>query len=104
MKFLLIAVSALLLLPNFFNIHLESKPQYDNKELFNPGLAYINSTDKLVAVCDSIAKVKNIEPGTLKYAITASEVIRNRFYHGFSRYPINEHWISATSELLFGNG
>lgn len=104
MKYVLIAISALLLLPNFFNIHLEDKPQYDHKELFEPGLAYINSTEKLIAVADSIAKQKNIRDNSFAYALTVSTILRNRFYHGFSRYPLSENWIATTGESLFGYG
>ncbi len=104
MKLLLIALSALLLLPNFFNIHLEERPQYDHKELFNPGLAYINSTEKLIEIADSTAKQKNISQNSLAYAIMVSQILRNRFYHGFSRYPLNENWIAATGEYFLGYG
>ena len=91
MKLLLIAISALLLLPNFFNVHLEEKPQYDHKELFDPGLAYINSTEKLIEIADSMAKQNNIPQNSLEYAVIVSEVLRNSFYHGFSRYPLSEN-------------
>ncbi|MDB5222985.1 MAG: hypothetical protein JWN83_1652 [Chitinophagaceae bacterium] len=101
---MLIGISVLLLLPNFFNIHLEKTPQYDHKELFNPGLAYINSTEKLIEVSDSTAKQNNIPQNTLAYAITVSKILRNRFYHGFSRYPLNQNWIAATGEYFLGYG
>ena len=104
MKLLLITFSALLLLPNFLKVHLEETPQYDNKEQFDPSLAYINSTEKLIEISDSIAKQKNISTGSLAYAITVSKILRNRFYHGFSRYPLNQNWIAATGEHLFGYG
>lgn len=104
MKLLLIAISALLLLPNFFNVNLADTPIYDHKELFNPGLAYINSTEKLIQVSDSIAKKNNIPQNSLKYAIMVSQIIRNRFYHGFSRYPLNQNWIAAVSERCAGYG
>ena len=104
MKLLLIAISAILLAPNFFNINLAETPQYDHKEKFNPGLAYINSTEKLIQVSDSIAKRNNIPQKSLAYAITVSQVLRNRFYHGFSRYPLNQNWIAAISEQCFGYG
>ena len=104
MKLTLVAISVLLLLPNFFNIHLEDKPQYDHKEGFNPSLAYINSIPKLIEVSDSIAEKDNIPQGTLTYAVTVSNIIRERFYHGFSRYPLNQNWIAACSEYICGNG
>jgi len=104
MKLLLIAISALLLLPNFFNVHLEEAPKYDHKEMFDSGLAYINSTEKLITIADSTAKQQNISQNSLAYAITVSHILRNRFYHGFSRYPLNQNWIAAVSENMFGYG
>ena len=104
MKLLLIAVSALLLLPNFFNIHLEQTPQYDHKELFDPRLAYINSTEKLIEVSDSMAKQNNIAPNSFAYALMVTHLLRARFYHGFSRYPLDQNWIAATGEYCFGYG
>lgn len=104
MKLLLILFSALLLVPNFFAIHLADKPVYDNKEQFNPGLAYINTTEKLIEVSDSIAAKNNISQNSLAYAVTVTQILRNRFHHGFSRYPLDKNWIAAVSELFFGYG
>lgn len=104
MKLVLIALSALFLLPNFFDKHLEDAPVYDHQELFNPDLAYINSTEKLIAVADSIARQDNIPQHSFCYAIMVSGILRNRFYHGFSRYPLNQNWIAAVSEHCFGYG
>lgn len=104
MKIFLITVSVLLFIPNFLDIHLEKTPVYDQKELFNPGLAYINSTEKLIGAADSIAKKKNIAHNSLSYAVTVTGILRNRFYHGFSRYPLSENWIAAIGEHFIGYG
>lgn len=104
MKLLLIAFSALLLLPNFFDHYLDKDPVYDQKELFNPGLAYINSTEKLIQVSDSIAKKNRIPQHSLAYAITVSQILRNRFYHGFSHYSLKQNWIAAVGESFVGYG
>lgn len=104
MKLILIAISLLLLMPNFFDVHLAKIPTYDQKEQFDPGLAYLNSTEKIIWVADSIAREKNISQGSLAYAVTVSDILGKRFYHGFSRYPLNQNWIAATSEQLFGYG
>jgi hypothetical protein len=91
-------------MPNFWNIQLEKIPVYDQKELYSPGLAYINSTEKLIHIADSIAIKNNIPQQSLGYAVMVSQIIRNRFYHGFSRYPLNQNWIASVSEHLFGYG
>jgi len=104
MKLILITAGILLLLPNFINIQLGSNPSYDNKEQFNPHLSYINSTQKLIEVADSVAKQKSISQGSLQYAVMLTGILRERFYHGFSRYPVNENWIAVAAEYLFGYG
>ena len=104
MRLLLISISILLLAPNFFHTRMEKTPVYDHKEDFDPSLSSVNSVNKLVQMSDSLAKVNNISQGTLAYAITVSKIVRNRFYHGFSQYPLNENWIAAISEHLFGLG
>lgn len=104
MKILLITFSVLFLLPNFLSVSLEKPPRYDNKEQFDPKLAYINSIDKLIFVADSIADKTNIDKTSLQYAVTVSKIIRKRFYHGFSKYPLQQNWIAATSEKIAGYG
>ena len=104
MKILLISLSLLLLAPNFIHLSLDKKPVYDHKEKFEPSLSYINSIDKLIDVSDSTAYSNHVCEGTLEYAITVANVIRNRFYHGFSEYPLNENWIAAVGERCFGYG
>jgi len=104
MKLLLIALSALLLVPNFINVHPGKIPEHFKKDKFDPKLAYINSIEKLISVSDSIARSKNIPETSFGYALTVSHLLVNRFYHGYSRYPVNENWIAATAEHLFGYG
>lgn len=104
MKWILIFFSALLLSLNFFNVFRSDIPVYDHKEKFDPSLSYINSTDKLVFVADSIASKDHIPQGSLQYAITVSKIIRYRFYHGFSQYNVSSNWIAAFGERYFGHG
>lgn len=104
MKLLLISLSLLLLAPNFVHSSLEGTPVFDRKERFDSSLTYINSIDKLIQIADSAALINHISQGTLQYAITVSTIIRNRFYHGFSHYSLNENWIAALSEHCLGYG
>ena len=104
MKLLLLSLSVILVIPNFLHISLEKIPVYDQKENFDPSLSKINSVNILVEMADSIARVNNIQQGTLTYAITVASILRNRFYHGFSQYPLNENWIAAAGEHFLGYG
>ncbi|HEY5368728.1 MAG TPA: hypothetical protein VIJ75_07030, partial [Hanamia sp.] len=102
MKIFLFSLSILLLLPNFFNITLEQKPEYNKIEYFDPSLSEINSVEKLTNYADSISQ-KKYQRNTLEYALVVSDILENRFYHGFSVYSLRQNWIAAVSEYLFGH-
>lgn len=104
MKIVWIVISALLLTPNFFKVSLQETPVYDHKEKFDPGLAYINSTQKLIEVADSIAAKEDFATNSFAYARTVSFLLRNKFYHGFSKYALNQNWIAAVGARFFGYG
>lgn len=102
MKFLLISISVLLLLPNFFDLTLEEKPGYNKVEIYNPSLSRINSIQKLINYSDSISQ-KKYAPNSLQYAMVVSNVLEQRFYHGFSVYSLQNNWIAAVTQYLFGH-
>ena len=104
MRIVLISLSILLLSPNFLHIWLEKTPVYDKKEKFDPSLSKINSVEVLIHIADSVADANHISQGTLSYATMVATILRNRFYHGFSQYPLNENWIAAMSEHFLGFG
>lgn len=93
-----------MLVPNFLHLSLEKKPVYDHIEKYDPAMQFINSVDVLIRVADSIAEINQVKNGSLQYAIIVSTIIRSRFYHGFSIYPLNENWIAAIGEKIFGLG
>lgn len=102
MKYVFIFLAVILFLPVFFSISPVKAPAYNNKELFDPSLAKINSVQKLVGYSDSAAHVNNIKVGSLGYAVLVSSILRKRFYHGFSYYTLQKNWIAVTAQLLFG--
>ena len=104
MKLLLIAISVLLLAPNFIHVQIATTPAYDHIEKFDSSLGYINSVFKLTQVADSLATSRNVLPRSLEYATIVSTLIRSRFYHGFSQYRVAENWIAAVGESIFGYG
>jgi hypothetical protein len=107
-RLLLIAITVLLLAPNFFNKDLNRDayytPPYDNKEKYNPALGYINSLDKLENYIDNVAEQHHIKKGSLDYVVTVEDAIEQRFYHGFSHLTTRENWMAAVAEKLFGFG
>ncbi len=102
MRFLIFSLSLVLFLLNFVNISIERDPRYNNIELFDSSLSYLNTIQKLTAYADSSAIKKNIKVGSLQYGILISFIIKNRFYHGFSVYNFRQNWIAACTQLLIG--
>ncbi|MDP4283118.1 MAG: hypothetical protein Q8891_01740 [Bacteroidota bacterium] len=101
MKFFLISLSVLFLLPNFFNINFEKDPVFNKVEFFDPSLSKINSVQKLIEYADSISE-KKYAGNSFEYAKIVARIIRNRFYHGFSSYSLKQNWIAATTQYIFG--
>jgi hypothetical protein len=103
-KPILIALSAVLLSFNFIDTDINYTMKYDHKENFDPALLYLNSIDKLEKHIDSLAQRKRITPGTFEYAELVTDVIKYRFYHGFSHFTLSENWIATFSEKVMGYG
>ena len=102
MRFFVLSLTLLLLLLNFFNFSIKKNPTYNNIELFDSSLLHLTSIDKLIGYTDSIAVKKNVKEGTLQYGILASNIIRKRFYHGFSVYSFRQNWMAAFAQYLIG--
>lgn len=104
LKSALIILSVILLLPNFIDVDINEKFQYDHKEHFNPALSYLNSIDKLEKYIDSNQTAAAIKPKTVDYIVNIATAIKYRFYHGFSHFTLKENWIAALSEKFIGYG
>ncbi|MCW1402035.1 hypothetical protein OKA06_06750 [Novosphingobium sp. MW5] len=62
-------------------------------EAFDASLAPLDSIDKVVAA--SRAKVR--KPDELEAVYQLEQLLRYRFYHGYSRYGIHENWLAWLS-------
>ena len=78
---------------------LSDKPVYNNKEDFDPTLSRLNTLNKLASYCDSLYKVSALQNGlgdfSEKYTDIAYSVVRNRFYHGYSSYDLNNNFMAV---------
>jgi hypothetical protein len=79
-------------------------PVYDGKEMFDPSLGHLNSIDKLQAYIDSSSKARQVAPGTGKHLLLMEDVLKRRFYHGFSQFSGRDNWIASLGDRLFGYG
>jgi hypothetical protein len=81
-------------------------PKYNGKEDYDPALSKLASMDDLVNYCDSIqAENYKADPsvkGEQNYPVLAASVIRNRFYHGYSSYGMNDNFMALLLEPLTG--
>jgi hypothetical protein len=96
-KILLISLSVLLLIPNFFNKDLIPPLSYDQKEKFDPSMMRLDNIQSLEAYTDSLAAAKGVKTDSYEYLEVLVDVIKHRFYHGFSHFTLNENWIAALS-------
>lgn len=83
-------------------------PVYDNKESYDPSLSRLNTMEKLRLYCDSLSRDTyglatsgNERIGEARYAATVSEVIRNKFYHGYSHYGFSNNFFALLGERVF---
>jgi hypothetical protein len=70
-------------------------------EDFDGSLLRLNTLDKLIAYCDSFYAENS---KTRSYPGIVSEVIRKRFYHGYSYYNTGNNPLGVFIEPLVGNG
>jgi hypothetical protein len=100
----LLALSFFLLLPNFlpFGITpLASADQKQNWDSFEPVLSSrLLSVQAILAYTDSLADERNVEPNTLGYGELLTSVIKQKFFHGFSHYALDQNWIAAVAGKL----
>ena len=99
----IILLSVLFLAPNFVDYNInESRDKVIIHEKFDPSLTRLNSLSKLEQYTDSLAITKNIRQGTLDYAVLASEVVSERFYHKYATQNLNENWIASLAQKITG--
>ncbi len=91
-------------IPSFLDYTPQKAPSYTRPELFDPSLSRLNSVATLEQYADSLSRVRHIQVGTLPYGLVVANILRNRFYHGFSTYSLRENWIASLSQTLLGHG
>lgn len=101
--YFLIGLSLLLLLPNLLSKPKVSLVKHGHPwESFEPQLVLkLSSVNDVLVFTDSVAKEKGTDSTQLAWANELSEVIKNRFYHGYSYYSIQENWVASVSGSLF---
>lgn len=104
MKVLLIIFSFILLLPNFLPVDINGADRFNGDERYSPNLAHLNTIPKLEAYADSLSATKKVRKGSRRYWVSVDSIISERFYHGFSRYNLNENWLAAVADRVFGYG
>ena len=95
---LCIILSLLLLILNFTPIHLVKLNRFPNRgERYNPALvSQIRSVNDILSRADLIVSSKDDDSVyKIKYALALTELIKDRFYQGYSHYSLNEDWIAA---------
>ncbi len=100
----LIVLAIVLLLPNFFTASLFSESTYNQRETYDPHLAYINSLEKLQSHLDSAAGSKQLAANSYEYVNELEAILRKRFYHGYAHFKLRQNWIASITGKLIDSG
>ena len=73
--------------------------KYQYNEAFDPSLARLDNLTRLTDYCDSLLSVKkglsnNNINAEKELPLIASEVVRNRFYHGLSSFGFGNNYLA----------
>jgi hypothetical protein len=74
-------------------------PKFGFKEEFTPSLVRLNTVDKVLEYCDSLYVEKSSTGDAVKFEEAfpqiVSAVLRNRFYHGYSLYSLDNNFMAV---------
>jgi hypothetical protein len=77
----------------------QSIPVYNRIEAFDPTLARLNSVQTLEQYCDSVYSERILIDNTTNFERTytdvVSQVVRSRFYHGYSAYGYSDNYLAS---------
>ncbi|HEX2535090.1 MAG TPA: hypothetical protein VHK69_15200 [Chitinophagaceae bacterium] len=100
LKFICILLSVLLLVPNFLDTHLVQLAFRKNPwEEYDPALSRnLSSIDALMHYAETeAAKARITDKSGADYAFLLNDIVKKRFYHGFSHYSLQENWLAAVT-------
>ncbi len=60
----------------------------------------LQSVADVIHFSDSLARIGGVDTNGLRYATVLATTIRNRFYHGYSHYSLQENWLAALAGYL----
>lgn len=104
-KPLLIALSAVLVVPNLVDKDIQSRQVlYNGKEKYAPQLSFLNSVVKLEKFVDALASDKKIAIGSPAYLELLENTVAHRFYEGLSHKSLSQDWITALTDRISGTG
>jgi hypothetical protein len=92
---------------SFLNKFNYNNPEYNGKEEFDPSLQRLNSLDLITAYCDSIYESEVDKKGITfsgSYTNIVQQVIRKRFYHGYSTFGFGNNYVALLGESFYKKG
>jgi hypothetical protein len=84
-----------------------NNPVYNNKEAFDPSLSRLNSVEKISEYCDSLyqaSQTNGKKNQAENYVNIVKEVVKKRFYHGYSTYGFGNNYIALLGEVFYRKG
>lgn len=104
LNILLLALSIILIVPNFIDKDINDTEAYNNTERYYPFLQSLNTVDELESYIDVMAASKGIKQSEPGYPMFVSYIVSCRFFHGFSHWNLNQNWIAALGQKVTGIG
>jgi hypothetical protein len=86
------------------NKYFTAHSQMVKDELFDNGLARINSLEKLELYTDSLSRAVNADPRRTPqtYTTIVSNTVRERFYHGYLTYTLGNNFLAMLAGKITG--
>ena len=66
------------------------------KEAYDPAMGHLRSVDEIIAT----ARAKAVSPAPRDQVYALEQVVRYRFYHGYSRLGLHENWMAWAAGRL----
>ncbi len=93
-SFIYLILGIIFTLPLFYTNSDSTKFVRPTNERYNGALNYCTDLQSSIKFIDSVSFVGSDKFDTLTYVNSASEFIKERFYHGTANYTFSENWIA----------
>lgn len=96
-----LSLSVFLLFLNLLPIRLINEEGWSGYEKFNLNYQSVTTIEHLHKIIDDSAHAHHCKPKTLEYTEWVTEIIKQRFRHGYSHYYFNQNWVASVLGYVY---